>query len=73
MRLRAHGLRYSLEHEPSDAVLVRIARPGERWEAAIFADGRIELETFAGTDGVVSGAEAGEALERLFSDTGSDA
>jgi len=72
-RLEAHSIRYSLAHDRAEALTVRIRVPGERWEAGFLADGTVDLETFAGADGVVSGTEAQELLDRLFSSSGSDA
>jgi hypothetical protein len=72
-RLDQHDYRYSLEHERSDAILVRINAPDERWEAQIFADGHVELEVFTGTGELICGPDASTMLERLFANIGSDA
>jgi hypothetical protein len=72
-RLEAHAIRYSLVHDRAGAITVRIAVPGERWEVGFLDDGSVDVEVFAGVDGVVSGPEAAALLERLFSDGGSDA
>jgi hypothetical protein len=72
-RLDSHGYRYTLDHERSGAILVRIEAPDKRWEAQFFADGHIELETFTSAGEEVSGPAATAMLERLFRDTGSDA
>jgi hypothetical protein len=72
-RLDAHSIRYSLAHDRAEAITVRLRLPGERWDVGFLADGTVDVETFAGVDGVVSGAEALGLVERLFSPSGSDA
>jgi hypothetical protein len=72
-RLDAHSIRYSLAHDRADAITVRIRMPGERWDVGFLADGSMDVETFAGTDGVVTGDEAQALVQRLFSGSGSDA
>ena len=72
-RLDAHNIAYSLARERAEAITVRIRVPGERWDVGFLADGTVDVETFAGVDGVVSGAEAQGLLERLFCASGSDA
>lgn len=73
VRLDAHSIGYALAHDRAEAITVRIRLPGERWEVGFLADGTVDVETFAGVDGVVSGAGAQVLLERLFSGSGSDA
>ncbi len=72
-RLDRHAISYSLGHDRAEAITVRIGIPGERWDVGFLADGTVEVETFVGADGVVSGPEGQKLLERLFADTGSDA
>jgi hypothetical protein len=45
-RLNAAGIKFSLTTVRDDAVMFEIAVPGQRWEAEVFADNRIELERF---------------------------
>jgi len=72
-RLDAYSIRYSLAHDRAEAITVRLQLPGERWDVGFLADGTVDVETFAGSDGVASGAEAQELLTRLFVSSGSDA
>jgi hypothetical protein len=46
-----------------EAIMVEIAVPGERWEVEFFADGRVEVEVFGPSPGIVGGEEA---LQRPF-------
>ncbi len=45
-RLNAAGINFSLKSVRDGAVMFQIAVPGQRWEAEVFADERIELERF---------------------------
>ena len=65
---------FHLEHNCSEAIMVRVDIPGERWEVEFFADGSIEVEVFRSTDaGILSGDEARAALERLLKDADEEA
>ena len=72
-RLEAHGIRYSLVRDRADALTVSVHRPAERWEVSFLTDGTVDVETFAGVDGVVTGGEAETLLEQLFATEGTDA
>ncbi len=61
-RLTAAGLDYRLSNARSDAVMVEVAVPGERWEVEFFEDGHVESERFV-SDGTI--LDAG-AIERLL-------
>jgi hypothetical protein len=54
---------YRLSRPRSEAIMVEIAVPGERWEVEFFADGQVEVEIFGRSAGIVAGEEA---LRRLF-------
>ncbi len=53
---------YELQIVRSEALMMSVAVPGERWEIEFFDDGRIELERFV-SQGV---AEAPSALAELL-------
>ena len=62
-RLQKHGLYFHLDRGRSEAIMVRVDVPGERWEVEFFADGHVEVEVFgSGSQGI----EGEEALDRLF-------
>lgn len=48
-----------------DAIMVRVAVPGERWEIEFFADGGVEIERFVST-GVDEATP--QLLEKLIAD-----
>jgi hypothetical protein len=64
-RLEAHKIYFSLARCRSEAIMVRVDVPGERWEVEFFADGHVEVEAFK-SGGVDSGLEGEEALDRLL-------
>ena len=67
--LERHKLYFRLERDRSEAVMVRVDVPGERWEVEFFADGEVEVEVFRSTaSGVVGGSEAQAALRHLITD-----
>ncbi|MCG8461226.1 MAG: hypothetical protein MI919_33485 [Holophagales bacterium] len=69
--LERHKIFFRLECVRSEAIMVRVDVPGERWEVELFADGEVEVETFRSTEsGVVGGSEARAALKRLLTDFG---
>lgn len=43
---------YRLEHNRTEALMVIVAVPGQRWEVEFLRDGRIELECFGSSSGV---------------------
>ena len=51
-----------------DAVMVEVHVPGARWEVEFFADRHVEVEVFRSTDGVLNGADAETALQRILDD-----
>jgi len=61
-RLEEHQIYFQLARYRSEAVMVRVDVPGERWEVEFFADGHVEVEVFYSKTGV----EGEEALDRLF-------
>jgi hypothetical protein len=64
-------IHFTLARYRSEAIMVEIAVPGERWEVEFFGDGSVEVEVFRSTDtGVLGGQEAEEALDRLFEQYG---
>lgn len=46
--LESHRIAYELDHV-RDALMVKVAIPGERWEVEFFADGNVEIERFIST------------------------
>ena len=67
--LERHKIYFRLERVRSEAIMVRVDVPGERWEVEFFADGEVEVEIFRTTEsGVVGGIAAEAALRRLFTD-----
>ncbi len=65
-RLEQHGIKYVLERNHEDAIMVVLAVPGERWEVEFFTDGKIEMEKFV-SDGSIRGGDAIEELFRIHS------
>ena len=61
--LDGRKIHYRLSRARSEAIMVEIAVPGERWEVEFFADGDFEVEVFGPSPGIVGGEEA---LKRLF-------
>ncbi len=64
-RLESHGIYNTLACHRTEAIMVRIDVPGERWEVEFFADGHVEVEVFT-SGGPCHGLEGEEALNRLF-------
>lgn len=60
--LDARALAYELASFRDEAVTVKVALPGERWEVEFFPDGQVEAEVFRS-----AGIQGEEALERLLS------
>lgn len=60
--LEAKKIYFQLDRCRSEAIMVRVDVPGERWEVEFFADGRVEIEVFK-SDGSI---ESESALEQLF-------
>lgn len=61
-RLEAAKIRYTLEHNRGEAVMVLIAVPGERWEVEFMRDGSVEVERFISAGGI----EGKGLLDELF-------
>lgn len=55
-------IHYALQCNRSEAIMVLIAVPGERWEVEFFADGNVEVEVFRSSGHIESESE----LDRLF-------
>jgi hypothetical protein len=51
----------------SEAIMVEISVPGERWEIEFFADGHVEVEVFGPSHGI-RGEEALQRLREMFTD-----
>ena len=66
--LERHKIYFRLERHRTEAIMVRVDVPGERWEIEFFADGEVEVEVFRSKSGVVGGNEAQAALRRLLTD-----
>lgn len=63
-RLEQHRIKYVLERNREDAIMVLLAVPGERWEIELSADGTIEVERFV-SNGSIGGADMIEELFRI--------
>lgn len=61
-RLERHGISYRLERNRSEAIMVLIAVPGERWEVEFMDDGHVEVERFR-SDGTITDEDT---LDSLF-------
>jgi hypothetical protein len=61
--LEAAKIRYTLEHNREDSIMVLLVVPGERWEVEFFADEHVEVEVFRSI-----GMKGEEELERLWRD-----
>ncbi len=66
-RLEEAKIAYTLRHSRSDALMVRINIPGERWEVEFLQDGDVEVERFV-SDGEIESASALDDLFARFSD-----
>ena len=66
--LEARKLYFKLDRCRSEAIMVRVDVPGERWEVEFFADGQIEIEVFKSNGSI----ESELALERLFAIEGNE-
>lgn len=64
-RLDARNIYFKLDRCRSEAIMVRIDVPGERWEVEFLADGDVQIEVFKRGNPDV-GLEHEDALERLF-------
>ena len=61
--LESAHIRFTLEHNRTDTIMVLIVVPGERWEVEFYPDGEVEVEVFR------SAGMSGETeLTRLFRD-----
>jgi len=63
-RLEQSRIYFTLGRSRSEAVMVHVDVPGEKWEIEFFADGHVEVEVFR-VDGDMRGEEE---LERLFAE-----
>jgi hypothetical protein len=64
-QLEQRKIYFTLGCSRTEAIMVRIDVPGERWEVEFFADGHVEVEVFR-SGGPDAGLEGEDALERLF-------
>lgn len=64
--LRRRGICFNMDIARSDALLISITVPGERWEIEFFDDGHTELERFL-SQGV---AETSDIVPELLSRLG---
>ena len=51
--LEKRKIHYRLEHNREDFIMVNVAVPGGRWEIEFSDDGRIEIEIFKNSSGVL--------------------
>jgi hypothetical protein len=56
---------FTLGRSRTEAIMVHIDAPSEKWEVEFFADGHVEIEVFR-SSGPDCGLEGEDALERLF-------
>jgi hypothetical protein len=68
VELDGRKIYHQLARHRSDAIMVEIAVPGERWEVEFFADGHVEVEVFGPSPGITGGEEALSRLFEVFSD-----
>jgi hypothetical protein len=61
-KLEQRKIYFSVGCSRSEAIVVHICVPGERWEVECFPDGHVEVEVFRSGGGL----EGEDALERLF-------
>jgi hypothetical protein len=66
--LRRGTIQYRLSQHRTDAIMVEIAVPGERWEVEFLEDGTVEAEVFR-SSGNIEGVEAVATLLAKHSDT----
>jgi hypothetical protein len=67
-QLEQRKIHFTLGRSRSEAIMVRVDVPGERWEVEFFADRHVEVEVFR-SGGPDSDLEGEEALQRLFAIT----
>ncbi len=60
--LEKRKIHYNLEHNRDDFIMVNVAVPGERWEVEFSSDGKIEIEIFKNSSGVLSDEKLLEKL-----------
>jgi hypothetical protein len=63
LRLQDAKIRFTIASVRSDAVMLQVAVPGERWEIELMQSGTVEIEKFK-SDGAIYDDEA--ALTDLF-------
>jgi hypothetical protein len=51
--LEKRNIHYNLEHNRDDFIMVNVAVPGERWEVEFSKDGKVEIEIFKNSTGVL--------------------
>jgi hypothetical protein len=66
--LESHKIYHRLERNRSEAIMVRVDVPGQRWEVEFFADGTVEIEIFVSENGILSEGAAQAAINRLLTD-----
>ncbi len=65
--LRGAKIHYELAQHRDEAVMVKVAVPGERWEIEFMEDGTVEAEVFK-SDGSIRDASAIQELLAKHSD-----
>ncbi|MCK9860001.1 hypothetical protein [Paenibacillus sp. ATY16] len=66
-KLSASNIFYRLNKVRSEAIMVEVAVPGQRWEIEFMDDGTIEIEKFI-SDGAMYDVAELEVLFKEFSD-----
>jgi len=66
-KLDASHIYFTLSRHRSEALMVLVEVPGERWEIEFFADAHVEVEVFR-ADGSIEGEEALDTLFERFAD-----
>ena len=59
---------FELGYHTDRAIMVSVVVPGERWEVEFLEEGRIRIEVFRSTGGVVAVTDINELIERATSD-----
>ena len=62
--LEKNNIHYHIEHNRDDFVMVSVAVAGERWEVEFSEQGKVEIEIFKNSSGVL---EDESLLEKLLS------
>jgi hypothetical protein len=71
-KLAQSGIHYTLAHTREQALTIRVAVPGERWEIEFLNDGTVEIERFI-SNGVIDNEDRLGELFARYADYGAPA